>query len=475
MKNIRAEIIYTTTIPKPGENPENCQDACETNVANQRFAISDGVTRSLFPAEWSKLLVDGFVNDEEKDIENLFNKRSWQEWLHPKQAKWESTAKERVSELNDPKYYFIRNQYVERKPAAATFIGIRKAPNFGNICQVMLIGDSCIFHFKKGEKVSTYPIKKIEEFDSHPSTFFSYADKSLDSPIFMQLKIDSGDYLLLCTDAISKFLIYYLNTNPDKFNNIINHLLQGNEVENSIEAFRQDRDYPLESDDVGIASIIFKETVDEKLEIKPLQSPSTNETEDSVDKSQLPQGVTEGRKQEEIEGNQAKPESSPIETGKDIKKRKRWFIFFLVTIISIITIFAAFFLIRNIRSENNVSHILSPKEVIVFSPDKQITLFEATREIPVYLIEDEEFNINGWKKVELDAWFVCAPLENGQGAFNSDFPIVIFDSPTKKADPIGFVPSMIPIVVYEQYKRDNTIWCHTKWQGYININQQSGE
>lgn len=474
MKNIKAELIYTITIPKPGENPENCQDACETNVANQRFAISDGVTRSLFPAEWSKLLVGGFVNDEEKDIENLFNKYSWQEWLHPKQSKWESTARERVTELNDPKYYFIRNQYVERKPAAATFIGIRKAPNTGNLWQVMLIGDSCVFHLKVG-KVSTYPIKKIEEFDSHPSAFFSYADKSLDSPTFMKLEIASGDYLLLCTDAISKFLIYYLNTNPDKFNKIINHLLQGNEVENFIEALRQDRNYPLESDDVCIAAIIFKETVGERSEIKPIQSPVTSETEDPVDKSQLPQGITEGRKQEETEGNQEKPESSPIVTGKDIKKRKRWFIFFLVTIISIITIFAAFFLIRNFRSGSNASLILYPKEVIVFSPDKQVTLFEATREIPVYLIEDEEFNINGWKKVELDAWFVCAPLENGQGAFNSDSPILIFDSPSEKSDPIGFVPSMIPIVVYEQYESDNTVWCHTKWQGYLNINQQSGE
>lgn len=465
MKNIKAELIYTITIPKPGENQENCQDACDTSVENQRFAISDGVTRSLFSADWSKLLVGEFINDEEKEIENLFNKNLWKEWLHPKQKKWEAIAKERVSKLNDPKYYFIRNQFAERRPAAATFIGIRKKPNNGNIWQVMLIGDSCIFHFKKTGEVETYPIKKLDEFGSHPSTFVSNIDKPMASPVFMKLEINSGDYLLLCTDAVSKFLIYYLDASLDEFNKIASRLLQGVEIEKFIETLRQDRNYSLESDDVGIVAIAFKDDFDKKSEINSTNNPPASEVDNLTGKSQLSQDENKIYKQEE---------TTPVVIGKEVKKVKRW-ITLVVAILSIVIIFGAFFLLgRSVYTRNAVSLVLFPKDAIVFRPDKPIILFEAIREIPVDEVEDSKLSTNGWKKVELDAWFACAPLENGQGSIYSGSPIFVYSSPSDREEPIGFVPANIPVTVFEQYVIRNNIWCHSKWQGYIK-NENSGE
>lgn len=458
MHQIKADCLYFVTFPKPGENLTNCQDVCSINKEKERFSIADGVTQSFLAADWAKLLVNSFSESNDEALEKLFIIKNWREWLFPIQKQWEEQTREKVSKLTGNKFVFTRNRFAKREQAAATFIGLRKKENTdGKIWQAMIIGDSCLFHITKDNKVSTYPLSSSTEFNSHPPVFASYHDKSYDEPIFLEIQVESGDYLFLCTDALSKLLITYKENNENVFYEILERLLQGNYLDQHLEFHRSNLDFPLESDDIGIIAIIFNTN----------DHADNNIERESVSLSNL--GTT--TVYEVNKYNTAKPinilqvdkktEDISKSNKKIISPAIRWIIFgaLFIAIPSLV-----FYLYLN--KIKHTQYTISANSNIILTPEHKIVLFSSIRDFDVNVLEKNvEFNGEVWSKIEFSAWFVCPPLPDGKGIIQTGTSVYTTLSP--ETDSIGVIPPNIPLVIDEQSVLDNTIWCRTLVQGYI--------
>ena len=69
-------------VVKDGSPPEHNDDAASADVAQGRFAVSDGAAESGFSRIWSKLLVDQFVSH------HAGSPKDWSAWLPEAQQRW---------------------------------------------------------------------------------------------------------------------------------------------------------------------------------------------------------------------------------------------------------------------------------------------------------------------------------------------------------------------------------------------------
>lgn len=465
MKNIEAECLYTITLPKPRESPENCQDACSVNIESQRFSISDGVTKSFLPADWAKLLVEAFTSNNDESLDTLFSSQDWQTWLAPLQKQWEKQAKETVRKLTDVKSLFLRNQLAERIPAAATFIGLRKKPGGGNKWQYMIIGDSCLFHFsKRTQNISSYLLKSFAEFSSHPGSLASYLDKSNAEPTFGEISIEEGDYVLLCTDALSKFLFYFRENDIKTFGqSAINLLGTNNDIENHIEVFRLNKDFPLEGDDVGIVALAFKEftnrnpaaSIPHQINHTDLQSAQTQSTREAK--------TPEPPRKDSSTNYESKQSTEFPKSNKILSLSVYILAAILIVILTTVTI-------RHYNKLSVQNITLSAEDLIVLSPSSPYTLIEITNDFTVTIIEEQIIEGVVWKKVEYSGWVKCSSIPNRIGLFKSDTSLLVYSSPTDQVS-VGIIPQGNPVVVINQSVVNSDIWCHTISQGYITVEE----
>jgi hypothetical protein len=101
-------------VPKESELFYDCADRYAYNKSQNKFAISDGVTKSFFPKIWAEILVNKWVSSKEFD-ETQFIVDCQKDWL------------DQVTEIvNKPDAkYFTKNAFNRKKSGLATFIGLR--------------------------------------------------------------------------------------------------------------------------------------------------------------------------------------------------------------------------------------------------------------------------------------------------------------------------------------------------------------
>jgi len=143
-------------ICKEAENYSDCADSYAFNSEKNRFAISDGVTKSFFPKIWSKILVDNFValdGETELCIENC-------------QTEWLNKVTEKV---NTPETkWFTKNAFNRREPGLATFVSLYF---LGKKWFAKALGDSFLFFI---------PRRKENYFDD----WIKFSSKSEPEPVF---------------------------------------------------------------------------------------------------------------------------------------------------------------------------------------------------------------------------------------------------------------------------------------------------
>jgi len=161
----------------------------------------------FFPAEWSRLLVEQFCFDTSDLNLTLFETKNWQDWLIPIQGKWSASIQEKVSQRPGIAYVHLKNSLLSNEPAASTFTGIQIRSNGeGNFeWQGMVIGDSCLFHFRDN-KVKSYLVKSSLDFNYHPEHFSSVQSGKNHQPTFISGTFEAGDVFLLATDALAKWI-----------------------------------------------------------------------------------------------------------------------------------------------------------------------------------------------------------------------------------------------------------------------------
>ncbi len=191
---------------KKAEKVSDCQDRFSVNKDTKMVAVSDGVSQSIFPDLWAKLLVGHYTLTGhllEQDRQILCQK--WKELV----LKY---IEEEKSKGNNP--WRTESNLAEGLSAGATLCGVKFTKDGHWVCDVL--GDSCLIKINEDNS--------IEIISSEDKAFDTYPDY-LDSNPFKKgrgtFKIFQGDLssdckLILVSDPFSDFF-YKLKDDSAKY------------------------------------------------------------------------------------------------------------------------------------------------------------------------------------------------------------------------------------------------------------------
>lgn len=472
MNSIIAKPLFMCTLPKESEDVGNCQDACASDNEFKRFAIADGVTKSLLPGQWANLLVTYFTRGQQQIIDQLFKTQNWQEWITPIQEKWKIEASMLLNELKGANGIYTRNRYVQREPAASTFIGIREKPNTNqDIWEVMLIGDSCLFHISE-EGHKSYLISKTSEFDSRPQALTSYMSTSLHQPEFFEIKVKEGDYLFLVTDAFAKWLLLLKEQDSEKYGSLISFLTKNTSLttfEKIVASGRHHPQFMIESDDIGLIVISFiRQGVFERQKQKKKKddkSPSPHLHIQSLSWLYPPEKI-------QVLSDEY-PDLNVAPTQKLELKKSRNTILRPAKIIVII-IFAAIISIGlwlysylpTLKTFPVTDSLIIPAETqIYFSThlDSPILLL-TTSDYSVSVIDDSDHN---WTYIFFSAWVMCQDQNIKHSILTFDNAQLAQASLSNILNGTAIIPKGAVLPVFDQQKNRNQNFCKVSSYGYV--------
>lgn len=186
---------------KRAEKYNDCQDWFGINFQTKRIAISDGMSQSIFPQWWARILVDYYLEKGyfPQDIRPLQEK--WQRMLQDEIQRREEEA------LTNPKRdpWRLKNLLAEKSGAGATLCGLTVEDNEW-ICECL--GDSCVITINHDYTLNIYS-SQVGEFSNHPDYFDSF-EKGRGKPIRKRVNRDVKAVLIV-TDPFAEF--FQLNEN----------------------------------------------------------------------------------------------------------------------------------------------------------------------------------------------------------------------------------------------------------------------
>lgn len=159
-------IIRAFIYHKRAEKYSDCQDCFGINTQNNRVAVSDGMSQSIFPQWWAKILVDDYLENGHIPQDILPLQEKWQKMLLAEIRKREEEAK--TNPKRDP--WRLKNLLAEKSGAGATICGL----TMGNdewTCECL--GDSCVIAINHDYSLNIYT-SQVGEFGNHPDYFDSF-------------------------------------------------------------------------------------------------------------------------------------------------------------------------------------------------------------------------------------------------------------------------------------------------------------
>lgn len=196
-------FIYHKSAEKFGD----CFDRYGINEKTNKFAISDGVSKSFFPDVWAELLVEFFLSNEGRI--NLTDIEAYKSI----QSQWIKKVGEIVNKPNQK--YFVKNFFIQGRPAAATFVGLHffKEDNIFK-WEAIALGDSFLFFVpdeikeinESFDKVTHLSSKRDFEFNNFPDFFDSRNVISKGKIKQRKNDLKNGTFYLM-TDALAEWFI----------------------------------------------------------------------------------------------------------------------------------------------------------------------------------------------------------------------------------------------------------------------------
>ena len=193
---------------KRAEKYSDCQDCFGINTQNNRIAVSDGMSQSIFPQWWAKILVDeylekGALPHHPQDMLPLQQK--WQQMLYAEIQEREKEA--RTDPRRNP--WRLKNLLAERSGAGATLCGLTLG-NHEWTCECL--GDSCVITINHDYGLNIYT-SQVGEFSDHPDYFDSFG-KGRGKPIKITVNRDVKAVLMV-SDPFAE--LFQLNQNNRDF------------------------------------------------------------------------------------------------------------------------------------------------------------------------------------------------------------------------------------------------------------------
>ena len=153
---------------KAGSNENDCNNAYDYSLEEQRFAIADGWAESFFSHLWAKTLVTGLVATA--PFQFLESEQDLVEWLEPIQTAWR-----KIIEWESPQ---IDSNQAEIG-AFSTLLGMQLlAPEPVSLLpetkpadeqmrwQAIAVGNSCVFQIRRDHLNYAFPLSRSDQFNN---------------------------------------------------------------------------------------------------------------------------------------------------------------------------------------------------------------------------------------------------------------------------------------------------------------------
>ena len=178
---------------KAAELFSDCADYFGICPCNKRVAVSDGVGQSIMPAEWARLLVDSYLNNEWNPHEST--KLLQDRWL---QLAWDY-FKEQKEQGKNP--WLLENCLLNKDGAAATFCGVCFTDT--TTWEASILGDSTLVEIDGSNHIISINSSKEGSFDFRPDYFESFGDDK-GSIRYLKGTLEGDCKLLLVSDPFSE-------------------------------------------------------------------------------------------------------------------------------------------------------------------------------------------------------------------------------------------------------------------------------
>ncbi len=218
-------------LPKEGEPLVECQDSYALQTQHRCYAVADGVAGSFVPGPWARIVAKSFVERAGK----FADKNDFQCWLSDCSQQWNAWIENRwvptmnaLRESNGDCHGEWSNDI--RQGAQTTLIGCSLFPDTklqdsSTLINVFAIGDGEFFLFRPDgqenwKMIEAFPYSDPDEFGFRPNTLLTVLridllERSWMQRKIMQLSASPGDYVVLASDTVAKWLLAQLQQNTD--------------------------------------------------------------------------------------------------------------------------------------------------------------------------------------------------------------------------------------------------------------------
>lgn len=241
--------------PKKTEFFKDCADRYAFDKRKKKFALSDGVSQSFFPAIWANELVREWVSTGSHHEKEIINSA---------RIKWQNKVHDQVNKPDVPWYTY--NSFTEGKPGLATFVGLRfywKKSEWN--WSASALGDSylffvpCSFKEYKNELIKLSS-NKNDGFDNYPDYYSSKQEFKKGDPETTGGKVQEGTFFLM-SDALAE---WFIKEGENAFNKTKSWENQKH-FERYIDELRHSEE--IVNDDSAILIIDIKETCSEQFDL----------------------------------------------------------------------------------------------------------------------------------------------------------------------------------------------------------------
>lgn len=203
------------TVPKAGADAAS-EDAADVRVEAWpvRAAVADGATESAFAGLWARTLV------EELLAQPAATEEAYAAAVEAGRASWAAAVADRL----DDRPWYVRAKAEEGAYATALGVALHEDGTWAAVAA----GDCCLFHLRDERPVATWPYDAPDAFTNRPSLVPSRPGRPVPAPRTTSGRWQSGDALLLATDAVAAWLLRRgptrgLEVPPSTFGEVVEH------------------------------------------------------------------------------------------------------------------------------------------------------------------------------------------------------------------------------------------------------------
>jgi hypothetical protein len=180
--------------PKAGSDAAS-EDAADAHVEAWpgRAAVADGATESAFSGLWARILVGELLARSSMTAE------MFEAAVDAGRAEWAAAVSARL----DDRPWYVRAKAEEGAFAAVLGLTLHEDGAWTGVA----VGDCCLFHLRDGAVIATWPYEDPDAFTHRPSLVPSRRTRPVPAPRATTGEWESGDALLLATDAVAAWLL----------------------------------------------------------------------------------------------------------------------------------------------------------------------------------------------------------------------------------------------------------------------------